>query len=117
MSWPRADLPILKRLLAAADLLGSAPQLSAATAYVLAYEALFGQGLRQQGPAERTVMRARPALKQALEGLLREAGAKVRTGPRGRVSLAFGGIAVEEAAPCGWSCMAFQVLRAPNHVF
>jgi hypothetical protein len=53
------------------------PQLPPAAAYVLAYEALFGQGLREQGPAERAVMRARPAMREELQRLLQEAGAKV----------------------------------------
>ncbi len=52
-------------------------QLPAPAAYVLAYEVLFGQGLREQGPAERAVLRARGALKAALSELLRRAGAKV----------------------------------------
>ena len=53
------------------------PQLPAAAAYVLAYEALFGQGMREQGPAERAVMRARADMRSELARLISAAGAQV----------------------------------------
>lgn len=70
-----ADLPLLKQLLEAVPLLTEHPQLTPAVAYVLIYEILFGQGLREQGPAERAALRAKAALKAALRALLSEAGA------------------------------------------
>ncbi|KAI8463734.1 MAG: S-adenosyl-L-methionine-dependent methyltransferase [Monoraphidium minutum] len=69
-------LPVLKQLLAAARVLEQAPELPPAVAYVLAYEALFGQGMREKGPAERAVMGARGAMREELARLVKEAGAE-----------------------------------------
>ncbi len=67
-------LPVIQQLVSTAELLGLDPRLSRETTFVLCYELLFGEGLRQKGPAERLVLSARPALEQELATMLAEAG-------------------------------------------
>ncbi|EIE18290.1 S-adenosyl-L-methionine-dependent methyltransferase [Coccomyxa subellipsoidea C-169] len=67
-------LPVIQQLVSTAELMGLDPRLSRETAFVLCYELLFGEGLRQKGPAERLVLSARPALEQELAAMLAEAG-------------------------------------------
>jgi len=54
---------------------------------VLAYEVVFGQGLREQGPAERAVLRFKGELRAELKRRVAKAGVKVR----GRVRCKGGG--------------------------
>lgn len=68
-------LPILREVVDAAGLLAQHTKLQPEAAFVLAYEELFGQGLRATGPAERAVKAAVPALKSALATLLKARGA------------------------------------------
>ena len=67
-------LPVIQQLVSEAGLLEQDPRLSQETAFVLCYEVLFGEGLRQKGPAERLVLSAQPALEQQLAAMLAEAG-------------------------------------------
>ncbi len=57
------------------------PNLSQATAYVLMYELLLGQGLRDHGPAEKVVVGMQQALESQLSSMMKKAGAKVRSHP------------------------------------
>jgi putative methyltransferase len=51
-------LPVLRQLVPAVGLLdGSVPGMTPEVAYVLAYDALFGEGLRPSGPLERAVIK------------------------------------------------------------
>ena len=67
-------LPVLRVLVTSSGLLRQDPRLSQETAFVLCYELLFGEGLRQKGPAERLVLCARQALEQQLAAMTAEAG-------------------------------------------
>jgi putative methyltransferase len=67
-------LPVIRQAVGAAGLLPAHALLAPATAYVLCYEALFGEGLRQKGPAEHAVLGALPALRARLAALQEAAG-------------------------------------------
>ncbi|BDA47879.1 probable 28S rRNA (cytosine-C(5))-methyltransferase [Coccomyxa sp. Obi] len=67
-------LPVLRVLVTSSGLLRHDPRLSQETAFVLCYELLFGEGLRQKGPAERLVLSARQVLNQQLAAMTAEAG-------------------------------------------
>ena len=67
-------LPVIRQAADAAGLLQAHGQLPAATAFVLCYELLFGEGLRQKGPAERAVLGALPSLRAAVAALQQAAG-------------------------------------------
>ena len=67
-------LPVVRQAVEAAGLLQAHGQLPAATAYVLCYELLFGEGLRQKGPAERAVLGALPSLRARVAALQQAAG-------------------------------------------
>ena len=67
-------LPVIRQAVEAAGLLPAHPLLPAATVYVLCYEALFGEGLRRKGPAERAVMAVLPALQAKVVELQEAAG-------------------------------------------
>lgn len=65
--------PLLERVGLAAG--GDGGSAASATPLVLAYELLFGEGLRPAGAAERAVLQRKAELKQALAQLVAEAGA------------------------------------------
>ncbi|KAG1662267.1 hypothetical protein FOA52_002156 [Chlamydomonas sp. UWO 241] len=71
-------LPLLQRLVTDAPLECVPTLLTPHTAYVLAYELLFGQGLGggkgRLGPAEKAVKKERAKMQAVLEGLLAESG-------------------------------------------
>ncbi len=67
-------LPVLRLVVTSSGVLEHEPRLSQETAFVLCYELLFGEGLRQKGPAERLVLSARQALEQQLAAMTAEAG-------------------------------------------
>lgn len=67
-------LPVLKQLLEGCCLMQQHPQLQPETAYVLVYEALFGEGFRRRGPAERAVLAAKGDLEKLLQGIKVQAG-------------------------------------------
>ena len=67
-------LPVLKQLLEGCTLMQQHPGLASETAYVLLYEALFGEGFRRHGPAEKAVMAVRDDLRQLLDAMKAQAG-------------------------------------------
>jgi putative methyltransferase len=67
-------LPVLQQLLEASGLLQSHPELQSATAYVLVYEVLFGEGLRRRGWPEKAVVAAKKELQRILEDMKAKAG-------------------------------------------
>ncbi|KAK9806991.1 hypothetical protein WJX72_009771 [[Myrmecia] bisecta] len=67
-------LPVIQQLIAAVDLTGRHPQLTQATAAVLVYEVLFGEGVQSLGPAETAVLAAKAAVTKHLDRLLQAAG-------------------------------------------
>ena len=67
-------LPVLKQLLEGCTMLQQNPGLASETAYVLMYEALFGEGFRQHGPAEKAVLAVRDDLSQLLDTMKAHAG-------------------------------------------
>ena len=81
------QLSLLKQAVQAAGLLQAHDRLPPATAYVLCYEVLFGEGLRQKGPAERAVVAALPALQAELAALQQEAGVDDVRDPAGLLHL------------------------------
>ncbi|KAL4452334.1 hypothetical protein ABPG75_007996 [Micractinium tetrahymenae] len=67
-------LPVLQQLLEATQLVERGRGLTQPVAYVLAYELLFGEGVRPTGPAERAVLQRKADLQAALQRLLGAAG-------------------------------------------
>lgn len=67
-------LPVITQLVSTAGLLDGDRRLTEETAFVLCYELLFGQGLRQKGPAERLVLSMRQTLQGQLAAMKAKAG-------------------------------------------